>query len=145
MIHKTNNLLILLCFTFLYACNENVSSDFHSYNDLVRSKYLENGWIPTIIPTDANNIKEIHNSDLNSTFGKFEFSNHLFVDSILILPNISARTFKEYISKINRPSRPDWFISDTQIDQNSSITVIYKDFYILVDTTQRKAYFLRKI
>jgi len=143
MINKIITLLILLCFNFLYACNEDVSSDFQSYDDLVKIKYLENGWIPTIIPIDAKNIKEIHNLDLNSTFGKFEFSSHLFVDSILILQRISSRTIKENIARINRPSRPDWFISDSKIDQINPVKVIYEDFYIIVDTTLRKAYFLK--
>ena len=41
------------------------SVNFATYEELMKSGFLEKGWIPDFLPTDASDIKEAHDLDTN--------------------------------------------------------------------------------
>ena len=63
---------VLLCTTILCACNlaDIKSVQFKKYSDA--QEYINKGWIPSNLPTDATEIFLVYNIDTNEINGKFK-------------------------------------------------------------------------
>ena len=124
----------------LSSCNENVESKYKTYDELLTSGYLENGWIPKSIPTDSKDIREIHNMDINRVYGRFEFEKQIRTDTIT--RQIRIEEIISEIKNINSPTRPSWFPDDDELLQMGTINFRQDDFYILVNIKAKTGYFI---
>ena len=77
-------LLIVLFFVFLFTNNSNKKLTFESYENA--TSYIEKGWIPNNIPSDAKNISISYDLDNSISNGEFELSTpqdaNVFVNSL---------------------------------------------------------------
>jgi len=80
MIKKT--LLAMLAFfgLFYFALSSYYSDvQINKYEDrevVLENQIIEKGWIPSILPKSAYEIRETHNIDDNTLFGSFNYKEH---------------------------------------------------------------------
>jgi len=132
--------IIIFLLGQLSSCSDNFESKFKTYDELLKSGYLENGWIPKSIPTDSKDIRETHNLDINRVFGRFEFENEIRTDTIA--RQIEIEEIISEIKTINRPARPSWFPDNDELLQKGTINFQQGDFYILIDNKAKTGYFI---
>jgi hypothetical protein len=135
--------LIVLLFG-LISCNESPTIDFHSYEEMTKYNFIENGWFPEILNEDAINIDETYNIVNKHAFGKFDFKNRTKYDSVIrTYPPITKDSLSIMIDKIERPVYPDWFITKDSINYDKYILAKHNDFFLIMDKTSNRIYFLR--
>lgn len=66
-------LIPLLFGMTLLGCGERPEAHYAHYLDAVASGAVSRGWIPSWLPTDSTNIREIHDLDTNSSVLAFQF------------------------------------------------------------------------
>ncbi len=69
-------LLVSCVFTLALggACHESPESSYASYEEARRAGAVERGWIPSLVPAGALNIREKHDLDTNEVWGVFDFA-----------------------------------------------------------------------
>jgi hypothetical protein len=66
----------VLCsiFSLIVACSDKVQASYRTRADAQKSGAIARGWIPSVVPEGATEIRETHNVDSNQAWGKFLFS-----------------------------------------------------------------------
>lgn len=130
---------------FLSSCNENIEQSFADYDSFKKSTLRNQSWFPSIVFSDAYNLREIHNIDNNNVFGKFEYQNMELYDSLFLDKGqkqelISSQVFKEKVESINLPKKPAWFID---IDSAEYKTAFFDDYFLVLNDEKNKTiYFI---
>lgn len=58
----------------LLKLSEQTKAEFETYDDLLKSGYIEKGWLPDFLPKSSRNILETHNIDTNHVEASFEYT-----------------------------------------------------------------------
>jgi hypothetical protein len=133
--------IYLFSFFLIVSCNENFEKQFKNYQELKNSNYYKKGWIPSIIPLDAYDIKEVHNIDTNNTYGIFRYQNpESFSKIIKELSSFKLSNIEKDVKKINRPPKPSWWclINKTQFKTGK-----WNDFKFIIDKEHKIVYYFR--
>ncbi|PGH40309.1 MAG: hypothetical protein CRN43_03770 [Candidatus Nephrothrix sp. EaCA] len=132
--------LFLIIFS---ACSNTTHREFDTYKDVQQQGYLQNGWIPLIMPIDAYQIKEVHDLDLNYTFGMFRYSSiQIFSATFDTIQHYPLESIKSYIKEINRPPQPMWFIDIDKSAESSLESKKWNDFKFIVDKKNKTVYYV---
>lgn len=98
---------------------------------LYLSGYLNNGWIPNVLPKNATNIIEINDIDNNHLWGRFNYDCFEKLDSLNsnISNKISFKDLENKIKEINRPKIPEWFFNLESNRKKSFICFKYYEYF----------------
>lgn len=58
---------------FLSYFSDIQTNKYKNISEVKKDKAMHRGWIPTIVPKSAYNIKETHDLDTNTVFGRFKY------------------------------------------------------------------------
>jgi hypothetical protein len=123
------------------SCSEDFESRYSDYNSLIQASAGEQSWFPDIVSSDCSDLKEVHNIDINSTFGRFRYSTDrlpklLSSDKFDI---VTWSSFDNFCLSKTQPARPKWFI-----DYHQGIKFYsQKDLLFAIDTVNQIVYFVR--
>ena len=131
------------------ACFELVDQSYKNYESFMnKSSIGQRTWFPNIISEDAVNLREVHDIDNNSSFGRFEYEYSEYYDSIFSdTTNFKTGTINEFIDGIQSMGRrktPDWFV-DIELIKNKKMEIILIDRFIVTrDKKSKSIYFIAK-
>ncbi len=109
-----------LFFVLMGSCSDNFEQSYKTFSELNSSGTRLKSWFPDdLLANECYDFKEIHNLENSNSFGKFSYRNSTRMDSALFNKNnyqeISIDSMNLVFTKIVKPKRPDWFLSDEQI------------------------------
>jgi len=117
---------IFCLFLFIISCeNNSYDQNYKNYEDF---KSIQNprlsGWFPSIIKSDAYELKSISYLD-KCAFGKFNYSNNSYYDSIFLnYPKVETSAFQQKVRQFEN-LKPSWFLDTDKFNA--------KDFEIVKD------------
>jgi len=115
---KATPCLVFFLFTvvvFLCGCSGDFEQSYHSYDDLERLHNLRlQGWFPDMLGPDGFDLREVHSIGPIESFGKFSYSDHKRIDSLLsdkgIYREVSIDSLNQFMKGFKTVQAPDWFL-----------------------------------
>lgn len=147
---KRTSRLIFLCMIVLLlsACSERSTAYYPKYEDAVKDRAVERGWIPEIVPKSATEIHEEHDLDTNEVWIRFSTSGS---DRNRIRTGLKRLSDDEVLKiKLRYPSKANWWFEDlvqqSPSNDNALNAEIYAvkcvgDGYLAFDRTSQFVYY----
>lgn len=140
--NRVKILTIFIQMNFFFSCSDGYKQNYKTFKEFSEKNERNKGWFPSIIYSDATELRNISYLDSNNAFGKFNYKNSELYDSIFsVNKKIDLELFDDKIRK-NIKRKPDWFPYSKKQDK-SNLEVIQKErFYILKNKKQKNIYFI---
>lgn len=134
---RKSSVLAVFAVLMLAACREQFESHYVSSAAAAKDRALERGWLPSLLRTDATEIREWHDIDTNEVRGTFSLSEKIKgrLGSECTPSEGAARAIG---------STPAWW-PDYLVEGRTppESTHIYRcgNFFVAIDATASKGYF----
>jgi hypothetical protein len=107
-----NMLTFAACLAMSGCFLETMDASYATGNEVIRGGYLEKGWIPRWLPSDATDIRETHNIDSNVS----ELSFLIPGRSSVVLPEDCRPV--EYAHTVEAYIRRRWWPSEQELESS---------------------------
>jgi hypothetical protein len=105
-------LIIATCLTTAGCLRETLDASYATSEEVIRSGYLEKGWIPRWLPGNATDIRETHNIDSNVS----ELSFVIPDQSSVVLPEDCKPV--EYAHTVRAYIRRRWWPGEQELESS---------------------------
>jgi ABC-type polysaccharide transport system permease subunit len=134
-------LFVLLCFG---GCNETPVVVFHSYDELTDYPFFGADWVPEIVQNDITDIRETYAVENGHVYGRFDFVTRSMYDSVFSTYQVvSSDLLLQKMDSINRPQRPEWFITEKDLNTGKYQLAWHKGFCLLLCKQENRMYFVK--
>ena len=121
---------IIMLSTIFFSCSDNFEQSYENFTKFNQATLRLKSWFPAFIAADCYDLKEIHGLDNNNSFGRFSYKNNFRIESLLsdstVYEKVTFATLHNFLKKIIKPVRPDWFIDDDEIQ----VKTVYRKGYM---------------
>jgi hypothetical protein len=140
--NKIKVLILFVLVISIFSCQKGYEQEYKTFNEFNKKNERNKGWFPSIIYSDATELRNVSDLDPLCAFGKFTYTKSEFYDSVFAVNGkISFDLFKNKVEQ-NLKLKPKWFIDLKQLNK-SNVEVIKKErFYILKNKKDKTIYFI---
>jgi len=137
-------LLLLFVSLILASCSGKHEQQYDSYKSYQEAKLKDKSWFPSMLSSDAYNIKNVSSRDSSCAYGMFSYRKDSLYDSIFAVSSKNRIAYSIFNDKVEKHIRlkPGWFINPPVYVYSGFETIKIDRFYIVRDKQGKKVYFI---
>ncbi|ROH95637.1 hypothetical protein [Chryseobacterium daecheongense] len=140
--NKGKILMLLILAILTFSCQKGYKQEYKTFAEFNEKNERNKGWFPPIIHNDVTDLRNVSYLDPLCAFGKFNYKNSGFYDSIFSAnEKISFDLFNNKVEQ-NIKLKPNWFLDLKEFDKSNVEVIKKEEFYVLKNKKDKTIYFI---